>query len=44
MHSTNPLERLHGKIKRRTKVIGIFPNQDAITWLLSAIPLEQTDT
>ena len=33
LHSTNQLERLHGKIKRRTNVVGIFPYEDAITRL-----------
>ena len=30
IHSINPLERLSGEIKRRTEVVGIFPNEDAI--------------
>ena len=36
LHSTNPLECLHGEAKRRTNTVGIIPNEDAITRLVGA--------
>jgi putative transposase len=43
IYSTNPLERLNAEIKRRTNVVGIFPNDASIVRLVGAMMLEQND-
>ncbi len=43
LHSTIPVERLYGEIKRRTDVVGIFPNENAIRRMVGAIFMEQTE-
>ena len=43
IYSTNPLERLNKEVKRRTNVVGVFPDRASVVRLAGAVLLEIAD-
>ncbi len=43
IHSTNPLERLNKEVKRRTRVVGVFPDRASVMRLVGSLLKELHD-
>lgn len=43
IYSTNPLERLNREVKRRTDIVGVFPDQESVLRLVGSVLLEIDD-
>jgi transposase-like protein len=41
--SSNPIEHLNGTLRKRTNVVGIFPNRASAVRLISMVLIEQTE-